>query len=201
MRWLKPLAEVSGATRASLSVGAPCKEVSQSPSDPDFWSFRRRSVESFVNDLRMGQGVVLGRAVSTLRSVETHPSTLDSSIFWLSPIFFFISKSPHLASADLGRGVVVAENGSAPRQGGDNGTSPIGSDELGRAIVLRTKDGEFGAKCMSCNIEIERDRRQKRRPRGPPGRRIDTPPHVGLAHRHLCRVSDTTYLISSVHVV
>jgi hypothetical protein len=63
---------------ALLSVGAHCKEVSSSPSNPDFWSFRRRSVESFVNYLLMGQGAVLGRAVSTLRSVEAHPTTLDS---------------------------------------------------------------------------------------------------------------------------
>ena len=81
VRWLISLAEMSGATRASLSVRALCKEVSMPPSNPDLWSFRRRSVESFANDLRMGRGVVLGRAVSTLRSVETHPSTLDSSRF------------------------------------------------------------------------------------------------------------------------
>jgi len=34
----------------------------------------------------MGQGAVLGRAVSTLRSVEAHPATLDS----LSLFFFFL---------------------------------------------------------------------------------------------------------------
>lgn len=103
MRWLKPLAEASGATRALFSVGAPCKEVSQSPSDPDFWSFRRRSVESFVNDLRMGQGVVLGRAVSTLRSVETHPSTLDSS-------HFFLALASRRVPAALGSGQAVRES-------------------------------------------------------------------------------------------
>src|SRR6185437_14371880 len=68
-----------GRLGCRLSVRAPCNEESSAPSNPDLWSFRRRSVESFVNDLRMGRGVVLGRAVSTLRSVETHPLTLDSS--------------------------------------------------------------------------------------------------------------------------
>lgn len=94
VRWPNPLAETRPGRlgRALPSVGAPCREVSQSPSDPDLWSFRRRSVEPFANDLRMGQGVVLGRAVSTLRSVETHPSTLGSSIF------FAASGAPALAS-------------------------------------------------------------------------------------------------------
>ena len=61
-----------------------------SPSDPDFWNFRRRSVELFVNYLLMGQGAVLGRAVSTLRSVEAHPSTLNSFgtfVFFFPPPF------------------------------------------------------------------------------------------------------------------
>lgn len=35
---------------------------------------RRRNSELSVDDLRTWQGVVLGRAVSTLRSVETQPS-------------------------------------------------------------------------------------------------------------------------------
>ena len=43
-------------------------------------------MESFANDLLVGRGVVLGRAVYTLRSIETHPSTRDSSFF--SSIFF-----------------------------------------------------------------------------------------------------------------
>jgi hypothetical protein len=34
---------------------------------------RRRDSESSVDDLRTKRGVVLGRAVATLRSVETHP--------------------------------------------------------------------------------------------------------------------------------
>lgn len=34
---------------------------------------RCRDSESSVDDLRTGRGVVLGRAVATLRSVETHP--------------------------------------------------------------------------------------------------------------------------------
>ena len=34
---------------------------------------RCQDSESFVDDLRTWQGVVLGRAVSTLRSVETQP--------------------------------------------------------------------------------------------------------------------------------
>jgi hypothetical protein len=34
---------------------------------------RRRGSESSVDDLRTKRGVVLGRAVTTLRSVETHP--------------------------------------------------------------------------------------------------------------------------------
>ena len=38
-------------------------------------------MELFVNYLLMGQGAVLGRAVSTLRSVEAHPATLNSSVF------------------------------------------------------------------------------------------------------------------------
>lgn len=62
---------------------APYKEVELPPSDPDLWIFRRRSVESFVNDLLVGRGVVLGRAVLTLRSIETRPLTRDSSIFFL----------------------------------------------------------------------------------------------------------------------
>jgi hypothetical protein len=35
---------------------------------------QRRDSESSVDDLRAKRGVVLGRAVTTLRSVETQPS-------------------------------------------------------------------------------------------------------------------------------
>ena len=35
--------------------------------------FRCRNSESSADDLGTGRGVVLGRAVATLRSVETHP--------------------------------------------------------------------------------------------------------------------------------
>jgi hypothetical protein len=35
---------------------------------------QRRDSESSVDDLRTKRGVVLGRAVTTLRSVETQPS-------------------------------------------------------------------------------------------------------------------------------
>lgn len=40
----------------------------------DQGSVRSRGSESFVNDLRTWLGVVIGRAVIMLRSVETHPS-------------------------------------------------------------------------------------------------------------------------------
>ena len=36
---------------------------------------RSGSAESFVDDLNSSRGVVLGRAATTLRSVETHPLT------------------------------------------------------------------------------------------------------------------------------
>jgi len=42
-------------------------------------SARCEDVKSFVDDLSLGQGVVLSRAASTLRSIETQP--FDRSIF------------------------------------------------------------------------------------------------------------------------
>lgn len=36
---------------------------------------RSESAESFVDDLNSSRGVVLGRAATTLRSIETHPRT------------------------------------------------------------------------------------------------------------------------------
>ena len=78
VRWLIPLAEAFRETGRFYQLGPIAEEVSAAPSNPDFWNFRRRSVELFVNYLLMGQGAVLGRAVSTLRSVEAQPSTLNS---------------------------------------------------------------------------------------------------------------------------
>jgi len=81
--------EGGGAPPTSLLVKAHYKGVEHSPSDPDLWIYRRRSVESFVNDLLVGRGVVLGRAVFTLRSIETHPLTRDSSFFIMGDLGWF----------------------------------------------------------------------------------------------------------------
>ena len=43
-----------------------------------YQSHRRRSAKSFVDDLDLSRGVVLSRAVASLRSIETKPS--DSEI-------------------------------------------------------------------------------------------------------------------------
>ena len=59
------------------------------PQDADHLR-RCQSVESSVDDFRTGRGVVLGRAVPMLRSVETQPLTggfvlMDGRI----PLFYF----------------------------------------------------------------------------------------------------------------
>ena len=54
--------------------GAITRQASSAPyGRPRVYSVRCRNSELSVDDLRTWQGVVLGRAVSTLRSVETLP--------------------------------------------------------------------------------------------------------------------------------
>ena len=62
---------------------------------------RRQSVESSVYDLLVGRGVVLGRAVFTLRSIETHPLTRD--LFW-----FFCRVWPVVLQQQTGKAVSVS---------------------------------------------------------------------------------------------
>jgi hypothetical protein len=68
-----------GSTAPSPHAGArarglcPARERSGWRSTVGPLTVRRRDSESSVDDLRTKRGVVLGRAVATLRSVETHP--------------------------------------------------------------------------------------------------------------------------------
>lgn len=77
---------------------------------------RRRNSELFVDDLRTWRGVVLGRAVSTLRSVETQPSAwgfVPSS--GRGPVFGVAARSAAavVAVADAaGNGLLLAKVGN-----------------------------------------------------------------------------------------
>ena len=68
----RPLTLPNGANSAGVSEFIP--SVSRLLAvDHGYFSVRCRDSESSVDDLGTGRGVVLGRAVATLRSVETQP--------------------------------------------------------------------------------------------------------------------------------
>ena len=77
---------------------------------------RRGGAKSFVDDLGWSRGVVLSRAATLLRSIETQPydskicslSDEHTSLSVVKPIlFFFILFSPHTGGLELGVFVVV----------------------------------------------------------------------------------------------
>ena len=63
-RLVKPQKEVFAAPSISAGGGLD-----------DIHPMRRGGVKSFVDDLVLGRGVVIGRAATSLRSVETQPLT------------------------------------------------------------------------------------------------------------------------------
>ena len=94
----------------------------------------------------MGQGVVLGRAVSSLRSVETHPSTLDSSVFFCR--FFF-----KLPSAPRGRGGIAGAAGAragASRKGCAGVRSSRRSGFRSREVLAPSRAAPSG--CARCAL-------------------------------------------------
>ena len=70
---------------------------------------RRGGAKSFVDDLVLGRGVVLSRAATSLRSIETQPWTrrfvcfLDRQIIPGSPLLLFFSPPPPSLSLPLPR--------------------------------------------------------------------------------------------------
>ena len=70
---------------------------------------RRGGAKSFVDDLVLGRGVVLSRAATSLRSIETQPWTrrfvcfLDRQIIPGSPLLLFLSPPPPPPSQEGGR--------------------------------------------------------------------------------------------------